>query len=91
MRKVNLLVIHCAATKPNMDIGRDEIDSWHKARGWSGIGYHYVIRRDGRIESGRPVEQAGAHASGYNANSIGICLVGGINHNGKPEFQSTPP
>lgn len=60
-----------------MDIGVKEIDRWHKQRGWSGIGYHYVIRRNGAIENGRPIEKIGAHVRGHNAYSIGICLVGG--------------
>ena len=77
MRTINRLVIHCAATKASQDIGRDEIDRWHRQRGFSQIGYHYVIRRNGDIEMGRPPAMAGAHAKGYNHDSIGICLVGG--------------
>ena len=79
MREINLIVIHCAATTPSMDIGVREIREWHLARGWSDIGYHYVIRRSGLIEIGRKLEIAGAHAQGYNAKSIGICLAGGLN------------
>lgn len=60
-----------------MDIGVKEIDEWHKARGWKSCGYHYVIRRDGKLEKGRADEEIGAHAAGHNANSIGICMVGG--------------
>lgn len=77
MRDINLIIIHCAATPPEMDIGAHEIDQWHKERGWSGIGYHYVLRRGGQIEKGRTESQVGIHASGYNKNSIGVCLVGG--------------
>jgi len=67
-----------------MDIGVDEIREWHiKERGWKDIGYHYVIRRDGTIELGRPVTEVGAHCKGYNKNSIGICLVGGLRRNGR--------
>lgn len=76
-RPIDLIVVHCADTPPSMDIGAKEIDQWHKERGWSGIGYHYVIRRDGRMEHGRPVSSQGAHVAGYNAYSIGICMVGG--------------
>jgi N-acetylmuramoyl-L-alanine amidase len=61
MRKINWLVIHTAATRPSMDIGAKEIRRWHKAKGWSDIGYHYVIRRDGRVEKGRPDARVGAH------------------------------
>lgn len=84
-----MVIIHCSATKPGMDIGVKEIREWHKARGWQDIGYHYVIRRDGKIEDGRDLdgdgnifEEVGAHTVGYNKNSIGICMVGGINDSG---------
>ena len=84
MRTIKYIVIHCAATKPSADIGAKEIRQWHvKDRGWRDIGYHYVIRRNGEVEAGRPLEQAGAHVSGYNSNSIGICLVGGLNEQGR--------
>lgn len=82
MRHINLIVIHCSATKKSMNIGASEIDQWHKDRGWSGIGYHYVIKKDGTIESGRAEEKIGAHAYGYNKHSIGICLIGGLDDGG---------
>ncbi len=77
MRKIDSLVVHCADTPARMDIGADTIDVWHKQNGWQGIGYHFVIRRDGTQERGRDVAEVGAHVAGHNANSIGICLVGG--------------
>jgi N-acetyl-anhydromuramyl-L-alanine amidase AmpD len=84
-REIELGIIHCADTPSDMDIGSKEIDDWHRARGWSAIGYHYVIRRDGTIEKGRDLDndgdvfdEIGAHAKGFNRNSIGICLVGGM-------------
>ena len=89
MRKINWLVIHTAATRPSMDIGVKEIRQWHKAKGWSDIGYHYVIRRDGRVEKGRPESRVGAHVAGYNRDSIGICLVGGVSENLVPENNYT--
>lgn len=65
-----------------MDIGVDEIRRWHvDGNGWSDIGYHYVIRRSGELELGRPVAKMGAHAKGHNGDSIGICMVGGISDN----------
>ena len=88
-REIDTIIIHCAATKPGMDIGAAEIERWHRARGFFGIGYHFVIRRNGKLEEGRPIEQAGAHASGHNAHSIGICMVGGIDDNGKPQNNFT--
>lgn len=74
---INKIVIHCADTFADMDIGAKEIDQWHRQRGWSQIGYHYVIRRSGEIEKGRPESTPGAHVAGHNTGSIGICLVGG--------------
>ena len=89
MRTVNLVVIHCADTYATMDIGAKEIDAWHRGRGWKGIGYHYVIRRDGTIEKGRPEEVPGAHVSGHNQHSIGICYAGGKSADGRPEDNRT--
>lgn len=88
-RKIDTIIIHCAATKPSMDIGAAEITRWHRARGFFTIGYHYVIRRNGDIENGRPLEQAGAHAQGHNETSIGICMVGGIDDKGKAQNNFT--
>ena len=90
LRDVQFLVVHCSATKPDMDIGVDEITEWHVARGWSTIGYHFVIRRDGKIELGRDLTTMGAHVRGYNENSVGICMVGGLDENGKPANNFTP-
>ena len=61
-----------------MDIGVAEIDEWHRAKGWNGCGYQYVIKRDGTIEDGRGRDEQGAHVAGYNAVSLGICMVGGV-------------
>jgi hypothetical protein len=83
------IAVHCAATPPTMDVGRAEIDRWHRALGWLMIGYHFVIRRDGRVETGRPLEAIGSHVQGYNSNSVGICLVGGVDAKGKSEDNFT--
>lgn len=77
MRDISHIVVHCSYTPPSMDIGASDIRQWHKDKGWSDIGYHYVIRRNGTVEKGRPDEVVGAHAKGYNLDSIGICLIGG--------------
>lgn len=83
MRAINLIVVHCSATGERHDIGVVNIREWHKARGMVDIGYHYVIRRDGTVEQGRPESEPGAHAVGYNHDSLGICLVGGVDADNK--------
>lgn len=76
MRTIRRHIIHASATPNHRDHGVVDIRRWHKEKGWRDIGYHFVIRRDGRIETGRPIEQAGAHVAGHNADSIGTCLIG---------------
>lgn len=96
-RKVDKIVVHCSDTYKNMDIGADVIRKWHvEERGWKDIGYHFVIRRDGEIELGRDLdkdgdvfEEIGAHVSGMNKHSIGVCLVGGKSDNGQAENNFT--
>lgn len=76
--KIKYIIIHAADTLADMDIGAKEIRRWHiDGNGWRDIGYHYVIRRDGTLERGRSEQTPGAHASGYNTESLGICMVGG--------------
>jgi len=82
--EVKYIVVHCSATTPDMDIGAQVIDAWHIGRGWSGIGYHGVIRRDGALESGRELTRMGAHVRGHNSESVGICLVGGLDDDRRP-------
>lgn len=80
-RRTDYIVLHCSATRAVQNIGAKEIRQWHRAQGWSDIGYHYVIRRDGTVETGRaPDTSVGSHVKGHNANSVGICLVGGLNN-----------
>ena len=89
--KTTHIVVHCADTYATMDIGAAEIRKWHvDERGWSDIGYHKVIRRDGTIEDGRDMNVSGAHAAGYNAVSVGVCLVGGRGKNNEAENNFTP-
>lgn len=78
LTNVRYLVVHCAATSANMNIGAKEIERWHRERGFFSIGYHAVIRRDGTVEDGRALDQPGAHAKQYNSVSLGVCLVGGV-------------
>ena len=78
MRKITEIIIHCSATPQGVDYTVADIDRWHRQRGFNKIGYHYVIYRDGSIHPGRPVEEIGAHCRGHNANSIGVCYIGGL-------------
>lgn len=88
--ETTLVVIHCSATRPSADIGAKEIRRWHVVDNkWSDIGYHFVIRRDGTIERGRDVKMKGAHCPAFNAHSIAICMVGGVNDDGKPASNYT--
>lgn len=81
-RKIEIAIVHASATPPEMDIGVKDIRVWHvEERGWSDIGYHFVIRRNGVVEIGRPLYLQGAHCRGYNRESVGICLVGGLDSN----------
>jgi len=91
MRAINRIILHCTATPEGREFGADDIDRWHKRRGWRGIGYHYVIRLDGTIEEGRPVEQIGAHVRGYNADSIGVVYVGGLAADGRTAKDTRTP
>jgi N-acetylmuramoyl-L-alanine amidase len=82
-RIIKEIIVHCTATQEGRDFTVADIDKWHKARGFSGIGYHYVIYRDGSIHDGRNVDMIGAHCTNYNAHSIGIVYVGGLAKDGK--------
>jgi len=88
LRPINKILIHCTATEPDRDVDVDEVRSWHIARGWNDIGYHYLIKLDGTIQSGRPIELIGAHCRGQNKFSIGIAYAGGI-ENGEPKDTRT--
>jgi hypothetical protein len=88
-REINLIVVHCSATPPSMDIGAARIKQFHKRRGWSDIGYNFVIKRDGTVETGRDINKIPAHAKGYNKNSIGVCYVGGVDSEMNPEDNRT--
>lgn len=91
-RAITSIAVHCAATPEGKRFTAADIRSWHKAEGWSDIGYHFVILLDGTIEVGRPLAIAGAHVAGYNARSVGICYIGGVSADGKqtPKDTRTP-
>ena len=84
MRKITLLIVHCSAYRPDQQSSAKDIDSDHRKRGFTRIGYHYVVRRNGSIEPGRPEWMIGAHCVGHNAHSIGVCYEGGLDIRGRP-------
>lgn len=91
MRKINKIILHCAATPEGKDFTVADIYRWHRARKFNGIGYHFVIYRDGSVHPGRSLSIAGAHCTGHNANSIGVCYIGGCAADGKtPKDTRTP-
>lgn len=83
--KCDTIVVHYSATYEDQDIGVAEIDKMHRARGFSGVGYHYVIRRNGTVEKGRPENIVGAHVGGQNTRKIGICCIGGLDRKTGPD------
>lgn len=84
MNKPNKIFVHCSATNDhNLSIRAEDIDRWHKERGFTSIGYHYVILKSGEIQKGRLDDRIGAHAKGFNTDSLGICLVGTYDFNKK--------
>ena len=90
MRTINLIVIHCSATREDKDFTEYDLDVCHRRRGFNGAGYHFYIRKNGDIKSTRPIEKVGAHAKGFNRESIGICYEGGLDADGMPADTRTP-
>jgi N-acetylmuramoyl-L-alanine amidase len=89
-RSINEIICHCSATVEGKDFTVDDIRKWHvKDRGWSDIGYHFVVYRDGSIHKGRDIDKVGAHTTGHNTHSIGVCYVGGLDKNLKPKDTRT--
>lgn len=89
-RKINLIVVHCSATKSNKDYTPEQLERDHKARGFNSAGYNYYIRKSGTIVAMRPLELVPAHVTGFNKNSIGVCYEGGLDENGKAADTRTP-
>lgn len=91
MRKIKEIIVHCTATPAGREVTVADVTRWHKARGFRTIGYHYLIRLDGSMEKGRNVEEAGAHCTGHNRESIGVCYVGGLDKKSlRPADTRTP-
>ena len=89
-RQIDKVVLHCSATPEGRWHDAEDIRGWHvTGRGWSDIGYHFVILLDGTIEEGRPLHRPGAHVKGLNTNSIGICYIGGVNEYHDPKDTMT--
>ena len=89
MRKINLIVIHCSATRADRSLTLDDLEMQHRRRGFNGTGYHYYIRKDGTVHLTRPIERIGAHVKGFNSNSVGICYEGGLDRQGQPKDTRT--
>ena len=87
---IDLIVIHCSATRITRSYTVDDCRRDHRARGFADIGYHYYITRDGVVHVGRPLYTEGAHATGFNRRSIGICYEGGLDIRGRPADTRTP-
>lgn len=90
MRNITEIIVHCTATPRHRNVSVDEIDRWHRQRGFNQIGYHYVIGLDGSIMTGRNEQTVGAHCLGHNAGSIGVAYVGGVESDGTPADTRTP-
>lgn len=80
--QTRFIVFHCSATRPSQNVTAQTIREWHVAKGWADIGYHFVIRRDGVVEAGRHPDDVGAHVAGHNTDTIGVCMVGGLDEQG---------
>lgn len=89
MRNINLIVVHCSATREDKSFTEFDLDDCHRRRGFNGAGYHFYIRKNGDIKSTRAVEKIGAHAKGFNKESIGICYEGGLDRTGQPKDTRT--
>lgn len=89
MRTITLIICHCTATIEGKHYIVEDVDRWHKQRGWKMIGYHYLVLLDGTIQKGRPEEMVGAHCLNHNQHSIGVCYVGGLDKDKKPKDTRT--
>jgi len=89
VRELNRIILHCTATRAGEQINVKQIDKWHRDRGWSEIGYHYVLYADGTIATGRDIRKKGAHVKGHNHDSVGVAYVGGVDSNLVPQDTMT--
>ena len=83
-KDIEKIIVHCSATREGDDsVNKEVIDKWHKARGWRGCGYHFIVLLNGKIEVGRKIDECGAHTKGVNCKSWGVCYIGGVEKDGK--------
>ena len=86
MRDINKIILHCSATREGQNISTETIRGWHvNERGWSDIGYHFVVLLDGTVDKARPIKRQGAHVRGKNKGSIGVCYIGGCDADMNPK------
>ena len=83
MRNINKIIVHCSATPEGKAFSVADIRRWHLQRGFSDIGYHFVVYLDGSVHVGRPLHKSGGHCIGQNKNSVGVCYIGGVATDGK--------
>ena len=91
INQVNYIIVHCAATPEGKAFTVKDIDKWHRANGWRCCGYHYVVHLDGSVHVGRPENEVGAHCSGKNSVSVGVCYIGGCGKDGKTAKDTRTP
>lgn len=89
-RPISEVIVHCTATPEGREVSVDTIRGWHKANGWSDIGYHYVVHLDGTVEAGRPEAFIGAHVVDHNTGTLGVVYVGGVDAAMGPKDTRTP-
>lgn len=89
IKEIKFIIVHCSGVPIKMLSDAKSIDLFHKKMGFDAIGYHYVIKRDGKVEIGREEQMVGAHVLGMNRKSLGVCLIGGVNSRGEPENNFT--
>jgi len=89
VRELKRIILHCTATREGEQLDVSRIDKWHRDRGWSEIGYHYVLYADGTIATGRDIRKKGAHVKGHNHDSVGVAYVGGLDNNLVPQDTMT--
>jgi len=91
LKDIEYIVVHCSATREGQPYDVEDIRDMHvRGRGWSDVGYHFIIKLDGTVQKGRDLDVMGAHVKGYNSKSIGICYIGGLDSEGKPKDTRTP-